>query len=234
MKETLSVPFEVKFLGATEAQPGEFNGYGSVFSVVDDGGDRILPGAFAASLASYKAQGRSLSMYMQHGPYLGGDPRPVGVWNDVGEDSKGLAVKGKLVGLDTETGKYNHALVKEGAMTGLSIEYKVVKADYGKKPGEPRRTIREAKLFGISLVDQPMNAFSRVTGIKSIEDLLSLSEAEDYLKSLGLSNTQATAFLSHIKRLGLGDPAGGHGPGDPDDDMRELAEALKRRGLALT
>jgi phage head maturation protease len=72
---------------------------------------------------------------------------------------------------------------------------------------------------------------------KSIEDLFTLSEAEDYLKSLGMSGTQAVAFISRIKRFGSGNPsesADGHGPGDPgDDDMKQLIDAVRRRGEAF-
>ncbi len=234
MKESYFAPLELKFAAN---DPGSFSGYGSVYSVIDDGGDLIAPGAFGASLSQIKAAGRAVPMYMQHGAALGADPRPVGVWNVVQEDTTGLAVEGKLIGLDTETGRYNYALVKEGAMTGLSIGYRTVKADYGKKAGDPRRTIKEAKLREISIVDQPMNAHAQLTGLKSIEDLLTLAEAEDYLKSIGMSGSQATAFLSRIKRLGPGDPGEGAlpGPGDPDAAaMQEFIDSLQRRGRAMT
>jgi HK97 family phage prohead protease len=230
MKDCISVPFEAKFSGS-EAATGIFSGYGSVFSVIDDGGDLVAPGAFKNSLARLKAAGRSIPMYMQHGPMLGGDPRPVGKWLSVEEDDMGLKVQGQIVGLDTETGKYNYALMKEGAMTGLSIGYRARKVDYGKKPGDPRRTLKEVDLGEISVVDQPMNAASRVTGIKSIEELMSLRDAEDYLKSVGLSGSQAVAFISRIKGIGPGDPVEPEGgPGDP---VAELLAALNARAPLL-
>lgn len=237
MKDSYFVPMELKFSGDKSADVGTFSGYGSVYSVIDDGGDLIAPGAFADSLAKYKAQGRSIPMYMQHGAALGADPRPVGVWTSVTEDANGLKVEGKLIGLDTETGRYNYALVREGAMTGLSIGYRAIKSEYGKKPGDPRRTIKSAVLGEISIVDQPMNAHARLTGLKSIEDLMTMPEAEDYLKSLGMSGTQATAFISRIKRLGSGDPsedAQPPGPSDSDEAIQQLMESLHRRGNALT
>ena len=231
MKDCLSVPFEAKFLSGDGVAAGVFSGYGSVFSNIDDGGDMVAPGAFKSSLARMKAAGRTIPMYMQHGAALGGDPRPVGKWLSVEEDEHGLKVQGQIVGLDTEIGRYNYALMKEGAMTGLSIGYRIKKADYGKKPGDPRRTLKEVDLGEISVVDQPMNAASRVTGIKSIEELMTLAEAEDYLKSMGLSGSQATAFLSRIKGIGPGDPVDPTGgPGDP---VAELLAALHERGKAL-
>lgn len=221
MHETLSVPFEVKFASADE--PGTFSGYGSVFSVMDDGGDLIVPGAFKTSLEQMKAAGRQPAMYMQHGAMLGADPRPVGKWLSVEEDEKGLLVKGKIVGLDTETGRYNYALMKEGAMTGLSIGYRATKVDYGKKAGDPRRTLKEVKLGEISVVDQPMNAFSRVTGIKSGGS--TEREIETWLtQDAGFSRREARIAITHgFKALiGMQDAAG---------ELAEIAEALKRRAV---
>ncbi len=225
--EAIFTPTEFKFASG-DAPAGRFSGYGSVFGVIDDGGDMVAPGAFSASLARLKAAGRSVPMYMQHGAALGADPRPVGRWLSVEEDGHGLKVEGQIIGLDTETGRYNYALMKEGAMTGLSIGYRTKKADYGKKPGDPRRTLKELDLGEISVVDQPMNGKALVSGIKSIEGLMTLREAEDYLKSMGMSGSQAVAFLSRIKSIGPGDPVDANGgPGDP---VAELAAALKRRG----
>jgi len=234
--ESYFVPLELKFSGSNAADIGTFSGYGSVYSVIDDGGDLIAPGAFADSLARLKAQGRGVPMYMQHGAALGADPRPVGVWTKIEEDANGLRVEGKLVGLDTETGRYHYALVKEGAMSGLSIGYSGVKAEYGKKPGDPRRTIKSATLREISIVDQPMNAHARLTGLKSIEELLTMADAEDYLKSVGMSGRQATAFVSRVKRIGPGDPAGASqqpGPSDSDEAIQQLMQSLLKRGKAF-
>lgn len=234
--ESYFVPLELKFSGSNAADIGTFSGYGSVYSVIDDGGDLIAPGAFADSLARLKAQGRGVPMYMQHGAALGADPRPVGVWTKIEEDANGLRVEGKLVGLDTETGRYHYALVKEGAMSGLSIGYSGVKAEYGKKPGDPRRTIKSATLREISIVDQPMNAHARLTGLKSIEELLTMADAEDYLKSVGMSGRQATAFVSRVKRIGPGDPAGASqqpGPSDSDEAIQQLMKSLLKRGKAF-
>jgi len=236
MMESYFVPLELKFSGSNAADIGTFSGYGSVYSVIDDGGDLIAPGAFADSLARLKAQGRGVPMYMQHGAALGADPRPVGVWTKIEEDANGLRVEGKLVGLDTETGRYHYALVKEGAMSGLSIGYSGVKAEYGKKPGDPRRTIKSATLREISIVDQPMNAHARLTGLKSIEELLTMADAEDYLKSVGMSGRQATAFVSRVKRIGPGDPAGASqqpGPSDSDEAIQQLMQSLLKRGKAF-
>lgn len=222
MREILSVPFEVKFVG--EMTAGELEGHGAVYANVDDGGDMFAPGAFTLALKKLQASGRVPSMYMQHGALLGADPRPVGKWLSVTEDAKGLLVKGRLVGLETETGKYNHALVKEGAMTGLSVGYKARKVDYPKTAGEPRRLIKEADLFEISIVDQPMNTLARIGQVKAEE--LTEREVERWLtQDAGFSRSEAREIISHgFKSLIAKRDAGG----GESQELAELVAAFNR------
>lgn len=203
--DATAVPLEVKF--ASDAQPGEFKGYGAVFGSQDSHGDVILPGAFTDALTKRAATGRPLPMYVQHGPYVGGDHLPVGVWKSVEQDQTGLKVVGQIAGMDTERGRTIHALVKSGALSGLSIEYRVPGggATYGKEAGQPRRTIKSADLFGVSLVADPSHANARIAEIKAARfdideletklaagDQLTEREWGDLLKTkFGLSNSQA-------------------------------------------
>lgn len=221
--DQLYAPLELKF--AADAPPGSFAGYGAVFGNTDSGGDRIVQGAFSNALVHAKAEGRGFPMYMQHGAALGGDPRPVGVWDSVEEDSHGLKVAGRIVGLDTETGRYNYALVKEGAMRGLSIGYRVKSATYGKAPGEPNRTIKELALGEISIVDEPMNTLARVDGIKA---RCTEREFERLLtRDAGFSRSEALfimdkGFKSFIATRDAG-----------EDEVEKMLAALRRRGQAI-
>ncbi len=223
MQSTLIVPFEVKF-SAGDAL-GVFGGYGAVFGNEDANQDAIAPGAFKVTLAKLKAEGRAASMYMQHGPLLGGDPRPVGVWTQIEEDDRGLAVKGKLVGMDTETGKFNYALVKEGAMKGLSIGFKTRKADYPKDGKGPRRILKEIDLFEISIVDQPANALALVDSIKSVDDMTEREFERLLMRDAGFSRSEALHVINKgFKSLQAMRDAGG-------DEIAQLATLLKSAGM---
>lgn len=204
---TFFAPLELKFPG-DPAQAGTLEGYGSVFGNIDSYGDTIAPGAFKQSLAEFAAQGRKISMYMQHGF---GDPRPVGVWDSVEEDGKGLYVKGRMLGLETETGKYHHALVKGGAVQGLSIGFRTVKADYPNEPGKPRRVIKELKLFEVSLVDQPANPAAMVASIKcALADIDSFAALEKFLRSeYRMSRSEAMTVISKCKAIDARDAVDG-------------------------
>lgn len=187
----IGVPFEVKF--ADEAAPGSFEGYGAVFGNIDSHGDVIEPGAFAKSLLDRARSGASLPpMYKMHGAMTGNRHEPVGVWEHMSEDTNGLHVKGRLIGLDTEQGKWTHAQVKEGALKGLSIGYRVPPSGSKKgsgRPGEPARYIKTAVLREVSLVDDPSNALARVYGMKRAGERFAPGEIK--------SAEDLAAFIEH-------------------------------------
>ena len=144
-------------------------------------------------------------MYKQHGMSSDGFD-PVGVWDAMSEDTNGLHVKGRIVGLDTERGKFTYAQAKEGALTGLSIGYRVSPNGSRKgsgRVGEPARYLKALSLSEVSLVDNPSNALARVGMIKSASALLSVADEiktirdfEDFLRDAGFSNTAAKAIAS--------------------------------------
>lgn len=155
---------EFKVSGDT---PGLFEGYASVFGNTDSYGDVVAPGAFTQTISEWKGRGRLFPMYLNHGAALGAPGLPAGKWLSVEEDSHGLVVKGQLLGLDTEAGKYHYALMRDGALQGLSIGFRSREAAFGKKPGEPRRTLKRVDLVEISLVDVPANSSAQVSTYKS-------------------------------------------------------------------
>jgi HK97 family phage prohead protease len=166
MIDTAFTPLEIKL--AQDAPTGVFSGYAACFGNIDSHGDTIVNGAFTNTIAERKAAGRKVPMHLMH-RFMGGDGVPVGVWLDLGEDSKGLRVEGKISGMNTDTGRLLFERVKDGALGGLSIGFKVRPngAVYGKKAGEPKRTLTDVDLHEISLVDDPSNALTRVDEMKA-------------------------------------------------------------------
>lgn len=158
---------EAKFSAAAGDQ-GLISGYGAMFGNMDAHGDVIVPGAFSHSLAERKSQGRTVPMHLMH-RHFGGDGLPVGVWTKVEEDDKGLRVEGKISGMNTDSGRRVFELVKDGALGGLSIGFKVRPngAVFGKSAAEAKRTLNSLSLHEISLVDDPSNALTRVDEFKA-------------------------------------------------------------------
>lgn len=129
------------------------SGYASVFGRRDQGGDVVLKGAYAASLAGLAAAGRRVKMLWQHDP-----AEPIGVWEEVREDEHGLWVKGRLL-TEVTRGREAAALLAAGAIDGLSIGYRTVKAD---RDGAGLRRLAELDLWEVSLVTFPMLPEARV------------------------------------------------------------------------
>jgi len=137
-------------------------GYASLFGAVDQGNDVVVPGAYAASLAALAAKGGRVKMLWQHDP-----TQPIGVWDEVREDARGLWVKGRL--LDTiAKGREAKALIEAGALDGLSIGYRTVKAT---KNSEGQRLLTELELWEVSLVTFPMLSSARVAAKSEQTDL---------------------------------------------------------------
>ena len=184
------VGFEIKAVNAD----GTVEGYGSVFGVRDNYDDVIAKGAFIQSLKDHKAAGTMPAMLWQHDA-----DKPIGVWTEMVEDEKGLRIKGQLA-METVNGKEAHALLKMGAINGLSIGFMSKQWAYDRETEV--RTLTEIDLWEVSLVTFPANEKARVTNVKSADELQAPKDAEKALRDAGFSKSDATAFVSRVMRMG--------------------------------
>lgn len=153
--------WETKFLPggaglAVEAEgPGAVAvaGHASLFGIRDRGGDVVMPGAYGAALARLAARGERVRMLWQHDP-----AQPIGLWDAVAEDGRGLHVRGRIL-TDVARGREAAALLAAGAVDGLSIGYRTIRAEA--LPGGGRRLV-ELDLWEVSLVTFPMLAGARL------------------------------------------------------------------------
>ena len=129
-------------------------GYASLFGKRDQGGDTVQAGAYGASLKALASQGRRVKMLWQHDP-----GQPIGVWEEVREDAKGLYVKGRIL-TEVERGREAAALLSAGAIDGLSIGYRTLRAE---RDAKGQRLLAEVELWEVSLVTFPMLAEARVS-----------------------------------------------------------------------
>lgn len=197
---TISVPLEIKFAG-DGAAVGSFEGYGAIFNNVDRGGDLIEPGAFAKGLSQLDMLGLKTPMYYNHDRSAGA----IGVWDHISEDKNGLAVKGRLIGLDTDQGRMNLARMKEGAVGGLSIGYSIPAGGYRRgsgKNGEPARYLKQVSLREVSVVDDPMNPQAKINFVKSFgfNEPINPRELEKALRDVGLSRADAKAAIGVFQK----------------------------------
>lgn len=123
--------------------PLPIEGYASLWGVADLDHDVTVRGCFAESLAARGAAG--VKMLHQHAD------QPVGVWDEIVEDDRGLRVKGRVMAWSPEA-RFARALAGAGAMDGLSIGFRSERA---RRQGR-LRVLSQADLWEVSLVTFPM------------------------------------------------------------------------------
>ena len=174
-------------------EEGELIGLASVFGTRDRGGDVVRPGAFKSARAP-------IPMLASHDP-----ADVVGVWDALEETAEGLKVKGRLLVKEVARAREILALIKEGAMTGLSIGY-VTRKSARTQGG---RDLVDVELLEVSVVAVPMHPGARITDAKSekgsemdLEELLAkLREVETKAASAVDGTALAAAVAEATKPL---------------------------------
>jgi HK97 family phage prohead protease len=200
--EHKSVAFELK---KEPDADGVFEGYASVFGVVDQGMDVVERGAFTKTLGS----GRNVKMLWQHD-----SAQPIGVFDVMQEDERGLFVRGRLL-KGIRQSEEAMVLMRNGAIDSMSIGYRVAEAT--EEGGGRIRKLMEVELFEISLVTFPMLEAAKITAMKSIT---TIREFEGALRDAGFSKTEAKAIAAEGFK-GLSDHRD-----DVDDEPENDAENL--------
>ncbi len=183
--ESKNLPFELK----NSEENGVFEGYAAVFGNKDAWDDVIAPGAFARTLQQHKSRKSMPALLWQH------DSRqPIGVWESMKEDDRGLYVKGRLLKEDVYRAREAYALLKAGALSGMSIGYYA--RDYSMDEKTGVRTLKEIELMEASLVTFPANDKARVDSVKAA-GITTIREFEAALRDvLGFSATEAKRIAS--------------------------------------
>lgn len=190
MQHKLS-PFDRLSVKFDDARPGFFSGYASVFGLVDSYGDTIAPGAYSKTL-----QNRERPIQLRWNHYGG----VVGKWLTLREDEKGLYVEGELTpGHSVAQDAY--ALMKHGAVNGLSIGYRPIEAE---QKDDGTRLLKQIDLVEISIVETPADAAALIGDVKTaIDGAGSLKEIEALLRDAGgFSRADACALVARIKSMG--------------------------------
>lgn len=169
-RESKTLAFEVKDLGIRKDDSGQEFGqieaYGAMFNNVDEGKDRILPGAFTRTIKNSKSRAEArgkrylVAMLWQHD-----DHEVIGGWYDVEQDSTGLRAKGDIA-LATQRGREFYALAKAGMTDEFSIIYDVP-AGGAKFDKGGVRDLSELRLFSIDPVTFAMNDATYTVAVKS-------------------------------------------------------------------
>ena len=165
---------ERKYCGAEAAlalKDTVIEGYASVFGLADQGGDVVGKGAYGRCLKQMAESGRQVRMLWQHD-----QGKPIGVWDEIREDAKGLYVKGRIL-TEVQQGREALVLLEAGAIDGLSIGYRTKQAERSPEGG---RRLTEIELWEVSVVTFPMLPEARVQAGDTGDDGLARDLAEAF------------------------------------------------------
>jgi hypothetical protein len=153
---------DVKFsLGKIDDEAGKFDGYASVFGVVDSYNDVVEAGAFKKTLKENDV----FPLLWSHDV-----TQPIGKITAF-EDNKGLKVHGDL-NLEVPAAMEKRSLMKQGVIKAMSIGYESIP---DKSPiVEGIRHLKEIRLWEVSLVVFPANRKATIGNVKTMADLSAL------------------------------------------------------------
>lgn len=219
-REVRSFALQIKAAG----DDGTVEGYGSVFGVRDNYDDVIAKGAFVQSLKDHKAAGTMPAMLWQHDA-----DKPIGIWTEMVEDEKGLRIKGQLA-METVKGKEAHALLKMGALNGLSIGF--MSKEWAYDRDTEVRTLTAIDLWEVSLVTFPANEKARVTNVKAspddVDKAIKHLTAAIKLHEAHMDGTEPTSDESQMKMMKMMKDALSalQKAKGADDDMEDMGKSM--------
>ncbi len=163
---------------------GEITGTAWPFGSPDRVGDTIQKGAFTGPA--------TLPMLFAHD-----QAQVIGVWDEIAESDTGLTVKGRLLVEDVERAREVRAMVKAGAVSGLSIGFVTKDA----KRHAKGRTISALELHEISIVAVPAHPGAQITSVKSVTSEIPTMENENTTPANDAPENEQKALNAVLARL---------------------------------
>jgi HK97 family phage prohead protease len=153
----------VKFIVKEVNEDGTFEGYASVWGIVDSDAEVIDKGSCVRSLKNNP----HFALLWQHKT-----DQPIGFAVEAAEDDYGLKLKGELI-LDCEVGRYAYAFLKKAqklkGRAGLSIGFRSITKKWIEDPKTKQTHLHftEISLMETSVVTFAANYAAYVTSVKS-------------------------------------------------------------------
>jgi uncharacterized protein len=208
-----------------------FEGYASVWNVIDTYGTEFAQGCFKRTLGEWRAKGAWPDFLLQHDISL-----VAGKWLDMREDDIGLWVRGQYV--KSAFGDHGLACVREGIATGLSIGF-VMRGYEIDDRNDQSMLITDVDLYEISQVTKPANPAAGFTALRAVQPNSTRREVEAMLRHLGVPRDAAKRMAAQWRE--------GDGPRDAaslgQDEARprdagaiqspSLADAIRAAANAL-
>ena len=133
---------------------GIIKGFGSTYDV-DEGGDKITPGAFTEDLPKFAVNPMMLFSHQLN--------MILGQWTVFEEQARGLYLEGEI-NLKTQLGKDTYTLIGDNDLKGLSIGYSILKRAFDDE--NEILELLKLRLWEVSIVAIPMNQNAWITATK--------------------------------------------------------------------
>lgn len=149
---------------------GQFTAYASVFGNKDSYGDVVQPGAFAETLAEWKASGAPIPLLWGHN--MSDPDYNIGHVTDAAEDDHGLLVTAQL-DLESPKAAQTYRLLKGRRVDQMSFAYDVVEGGPHKDEASgDYYSLDKLKLYEVSVVPIGANQETEVLAVKAQADAL--------------------------------------------------------------
>lgn len=219
----------------SDGDQGRFQALASTYDI-DSVGDKVKPGAFAKTLATWQAKGDSIPLLWSHrmddpdynlGHVLDAKEAPGGLWVDVQLDlthTKAMQV---------------YKLLKGRRINNLSFAYDEEDSQRVTGPdGKSYNELRQLKLYEVSLTPIGANQHTSVLGVKAAVELLSgltadtlsKSDVVELAKALESTGTLLTQVLGKFSTEHAGQQTGP--PADEKSAARQLSVMQMKTALA--
>lgn len=173
--------FEIK----SDGEEKTIEGYMTTFGNKDSYNDVIVKGAFG------KVKPYKVKFLWQHDW-----KEPIGTIEQVKEDDNGVWFKAKFSDFDSvPTAKKAYTLLKDGAIDGISIGFRIDKFKY---EDDGSRLIEKGSLMEASVVTFPANDMATVTAVKGFgeEGKIEKRDFEEMLRHFGFSQKESCIIVS--------------------------------------
>src|SRR5258707_14716605 len=237
MREYMTVPVEWKT--AAGGGTGELDGYVAVFGNVDQGGDVVLPGAFANTLRYWSKQAQPMPLIADHDLSSEG---VIGSVHNAREDTTGLRVKARFSS-DPKAQSIRTKMI-EGHLRGMSFTYEAVKHHLGTVAGKSVRYLQEVKIFEATVTPFPMNTLA-VGSAKAAMTSASINDLPDsafaYIQPGGTKDAEGKTVPRSLRHFPVHDAdhvrnALARAPQSPfgDQAMPKIRAAAAKFGIKVS
>lgn len=203
---------------AASDDQGQFTALVAVFGNKDSVGDVVIPGAFADSLAEWKASGNPIPVIWSHD---WADPfSHIGAVTDAEETDKGLQVTGQLdMGNPKAAQVFN--LLKSGRVSQFSFAYDVMEGAFVEKDNEAFYELRKLQLFEVGPTLLGANQETELLAVKAAAISAGLKEGR------ALSQTHVDRISA--ARDALTDVLAAADLASPSDDGKDADQASAKQ-----